>query len=144
MTGNKRTITFAYRGSFPDGEVFDDHENAPMQVVMGRGQVMKALEDVLTEMEIGEERTVELAAKDAYGEYDPDAIQHVPTFKIPNGANMPVGQYIGWTSPRNIEPIPVKVVEIVNQVATLDFNHPLAGKDIVYWVKVVDIVDEDC
>ena len=39
---------------------------------------------------------------------------------------MPVGQYIGWTSPRNVEPIPVKVVSIENQIATLDFNHPLA------------------
>ena len=141
MAVKGQTITFAYRGSFPDGEVFDDHTTAPMQITVGRGQVMKALEDVLVEMEAGEERTVELAAKDAYGEYDLDAVQHVPTFKIPNGANMPVGQYIGWTSPRNIEPIPVKVVEIVNQVATLDFNHPLAGKDIVYWVKVLEIGD---
>ena len=141
MTGNKRTITFAYRGSFPDGEVFDDHENASMPIVVGRGEDMRALEDDLAELEIRQEHTVELAAKDAYGEYDPGAIQHVPTFKIPNGANMPVGQYIGWTSPRNIEPIPVKVVEIVNQVATLYFNHPLAGKDIVYWVKVIDIAE---
>ena len=55
---------------------------------------------------------------------------------------MPVGQYIGWTSPRNVEPIPVKVVSIENQIATLDFNHPLAGKDIVYWVKLVDVDEE--
>lgn len=141
MATKGQKVTFAYRGSFPDGEVFDEHTDTPLQIILGRGQVMKALEDVLMEMEIGEERTVELAAKDAYGEYDEDAVQHVPTYKIPNGANMPVGQYIGWTSPRNIEPIPVKVVEIVNQVATLDFNHPLAGKDIVYWVKVLEIND---
>ena len=141
MATKGQKVTFAYRGSFPDGEVFDEHTDTPLQIILGRGQVMKALEDVLMEMEIGEERTVELAAKDAYGEYDEDAVQHVPTYKIPNGANMPVGQYIGWTSPRNIEPIPVKVVEIVNQVATLDFNHPLAGKDIVYWVKVLEISD---
>jgi FKBP-type peptidyl-prolyl cis-trans isomerase 2 len=141
MATKGQKVTFAYRGSFPDGEVFDEHTDTPLQIILGRGQVMKALEDVLMEMEIGEERTVELAAKDAYGDYDEDAVQHVPTYKIPNGANMPVGQYIGWTSPRNIEPIPVKVVEIVNQVATLDFNHPLAGKDIVYWVKVLEISD---
>lgn len=141
MATKGQKVTFAYRGSFPDGEVFDEHTDTPLQIILGRGQVMKALEDVLMEMEIGEERTVELAAKDAYGEYDEDAVQHVPTYKIPNGANMPVGRYIGWTSPRNIEPIPVKVVEIVNQVATLDFNHPLAGKDIVYWVKVLEIND---
>lgn len=141
MAVKGQTITFAYRGSFPNGEVFDEHSDDPLQIVAGRGQVMKSLEEALMDMQPGEERIIELAAEDAYGRYDEDAVQHVPTFKIPNGANMPVGQYIGWTSPRNIEPVPVKVVEIVNQVATLDFNHPLAGKDIVYWVKVIDIAD---
>lgn len=66
-------------------------------------------------------------------------MQKVPTFKIPNGDKLPVGETIGWTSPRNIEPIPAKVVSIENQVATLDFNHPLAGQDIVYWVKLVSV-----
>ena len=100
---------------------------------------MKALEDALLEMEPGEERTVELAAADAYGEYDESAVQHFPTYKVPNGENLPVGEYIGWTSPRNIEPIPAKVVSVENQVATIDFNHPLAGKDIVYWVKLLEL-----
>ena len=69
------------------------------------------------------------------------AVQHFPTYKVPNGENLPVGEYIGWTSPRNIEPIPAKVVSVENQVATIDFNHPLAGKDIVYWVKLLDVSD---
>ena len=136
-----QTISFVYRGSFPDGEVFDEHADEPLRIVAGRRQVMRALERVLMEMEVGEERTVELAAEDAYGAYDEDAVQHVPTYKIPNGENMPVGSYIGWKSPRNLEPIPVKVTQIENQIATLDFNHPLAGKDIVYWVKVLEICD---
>lgn len=135
-------IVFAYRGSLAEsGEVFEDRTDSPMQIIAGRGQVMRALENELMDMEIGEERTVELAAKDAYGEYNMDALQHVPTYKIPNGENMPVGRYIGWKSPRNLEPIPVKVLEIENQIATLDFNHPLAGKDLVYWVKVTNIFD---
>lgn len=88
----------------------------------------------------GEERVVEIAAADAYGEYDESAVQRFPSYKVPNGENIPVGEYIGWTSPRNSEPIPAKVVSIVNQVVTLDFNHPLAGKDITYWVKVVEVL----
>ena len=100
---------------------------------------MKALEDALSAMHIGEEQTVFIPAKDAYGEYDEDAVQIVPTYVIPNGDEMPVGQYVGWRSPYNIEPIPVKVVSIENQIATLDFNHPLAGKDIIYWIKLTGI-----
>ena len=136
-----KKIRFYYKGSFPDGEVFDDGTEEPMEIFAGRGQVMEAVEEALLSMEPGEERTLELAPEQAYGPYNEDAVQHVPTYKIPNGANMPVGERIGWTSPRNVEPIPVLVVEIVNQIATLDFNHPLAGKDIVYWLKLDEIFE---
>ena len=134
-----KIVSFLYKGSLPDGTVFDDCNGEPHEIFIGRHQVMRAMENTLAEMELDEERTIEIAAKDAYGEYDESAIQHVPTFKIPNGANMPVGQIVAWKTPRSAEPIPAKVVEIENQVATLDFNHPLAGKDIVYWLKVVGI-----
>lgn len=132
---------FLYRGSLPDGEVFDDCRGVPHEVVLGRHQIMRALEAALLSMEPGEERTLELSPEEAYGTYNDRAVQKVPTYKIPNGENLPVGETIGWTSPRNIEPIPVKVVSVENQVATLDFNHPLAGKDIVYWVKLVEVSD---
>lgn len=134
-------VRFLYRGCLPDGEVFDDCGGEPHEIVLGRHLVMRALEDALMDMEPGEERTIALAPEEAYGPYDEKAVQRVPTYKIPNGENLPVGEMIGWTSPRNIEPIPVKVVSIENQVATLDFNHPLAGKDIVYWVKLVEVSD---
>lgn len=141
MANVGQEISFLYKGMFPDGEIFDDHSSSPIRIIVGRGSVMKALEDTLVSMDPGDERTVQISAADAYGEYDPDAVQIVPTYKIPNGENMPVGEYIGWRSPQNIEPIPVKVVSIENQIATLDFNHPLAGKDIKYWVKVTEVKD---
>jgi FKBP-type peptidyl-prolyl cis-trans isomerase 2 len=135
------TIGFLYRGSLPDGTVFDDSDGEPHVITVGRAHVMPLLEKALLEMDVGEERTVDIAAKDAYGAYDEEGVQKVPTYKIPNGENMPEGEMILWTSPRNNRPIPVKVTKIVNQVAYLDFNHPLAGKDISYWVKVTSRSD---
>ena len=88
-------------------------------------------------MAIGEERQLEIAAADAYGPYDETAVQRVPTYMIPGGEELPVGEMIAWTSPRNAKAMPVRVRSVVNQVAELDFNHPLAGKDISYWVKLV-------
>lgn len=139
MAHEGQSARFLYRGSLPDGSVFDDCNGEPHGIVLGRHQVMRALENALLAMEPGDERTLELSCDEAYGRYDEKAVQKVPTYKIPNGENLPVGETIGWTSPRNIEPIPVKVLNIENQVATLDFNHPLAGKDIVYWIKLVDL-----
>lgn len=135
----KKIVSFLYKGSLPDGTIFDDCQGEPHRIYIGRHQVMSILEDALDEMSVGEERTLSIAAKDAYGEYNEEAVQQVPTFKIPNGANMPVGEIIAWKTPRSAEPIPAKVLKIENQVASLDFNHPLAGKEIVYWVKVVGI-----
>jgi FKBP-type peptidyl-prolyl cis-trans isomerase 2 len=132
------TISFLYRGSLEDGTVFDDSEGMPYKIMVGRSQVMPALEEVLIEMEVNEERTLNIAAANAYGEYLDEAVQRVPTYRIPNGKNMPEGETIMWTSPRSPAPIPVKVRSIVNQIAELDFNHPLAGKDIIYWIKVID------
>jgi peptidylprolyl isomerase len=130
------TISFLYKGSLRDGTVFDDSEGTPYEIIVGRSQVMPALEEVLIKMEVGEERTLNIAAADAYGEYLDEAVQRVPTYRIPNGKNMPEGETIMWTSPRSPVPVPAKVRSIVNQIAELDFNHPLAGKDIIYWVKV--------
>jgi FKBP-type peptidyl-prolyl cis-trans isomerase 2 len=135
------TICFLYKGSLPDGTVFDDSGDEPYEIVVGRTQVMPVLEEALLKMKVGEECTLAIAAKDAYGEYDDEGVQKVPTYKIPNGENMPEGETILWTSPRNNKPIPVKVAKIIDQVAYLDFNHPLAGKDIIYWVKVTDKKD---
>jgi peptidylprolyl isomerase len=132
------SISFLYRGSLRDGTVFDDGKDMPHEIIVGRSQVMPALEKILIEMEVNEERTLDIAAADAYGEYLDEAVQYVPTYRIPHGDTMPEGETIMWTSPRNPTPIPVKVRSIVNQIAELDFNHPLAGKDITYWVKVIN------
>ena len=129
-------VRFLYRGRLSDGTVFDDGKDQPHEIILGRHQVMKPLEDALATMQPGEERTVAIAAADAYGPYRQDALQSFPTYAVPHGADLPVGETIGWTSPRNRTPIPAKVVSIEDQVVTLDFNHPLAGKDLVYWVKL--------
>lgn len=132
------TISFVFKGSLPDGTVFDDSTNEPLEIVTGRSQIMPVLEQALLEMSVGEERVLEISAKDAYGDYDETALQRVPTYLIPNGESLPEGEIIMWTSPRNNKPIPVTIRSKINQVAELDFNHPLAGKDIVYWVKLLD------
>ena len=68
QTGNR--VRFLYRGSLLDGTVFDDGKDEPHEITRGRHQVMKPLEAALSSMEVGDERTVSIQAKDAYGLYD--------------------------------------------------------------------------
>jgi FKBP-type peptidyl-prolyl cis-trans isomerase 2 len=135
------TLSFLFRGTLPDGTVFDDSGDEPYVIVAGRAGVMPRLEKALLEMTPGEERTLHLAAEDAYGAYDEGAVERVPTYRIPNGNEIPAGEIILWTSPRNNKPIPVTVSKIENQIAYLDFNHPLAGKELDYWVKLLERVE---
>lgn len=138
MSGKRRSVRFIYRGSLENGEVFDECVDEPYEIEFGRGRVMAALEEELEAMKPGEERTITLPPSEAYGERLDDAIQSFPSYKVPNGENIPVGETIGWKTPRRLEPIPAKVVSVENQVVTLDFNHPLAGKTLTYWLKVVE------
>ncbi|MGV8084185.1 MAG: peptidylprolyl isomerase [Coriobacteriia bacterium] len=135
----KRRARINYRGSFHDGTVFcDQSDGEPLEVVLGARQLPEALDRAIADMEAGEERSVE--AGKAYGEYDENAVQRkVPRFEIPQGDDLEEGMSLMWTSPANRGmPVPIRVVRADEFTVDLDFNHPLAGKDLVYWVKVVE------
>ena len=87
QTGNR--VRFLYRGSLLDGTVFDDGKDEPHEIILGRHQVMKPLEAALSSMEVGEERTVGIQAKDAYGLYDERALAAFPPTKCPTGRTFP-------------------------------------------------------
>ncbi len=131
------TATFFYEGRIAEtGEVFDDGRTEGITVAFGRAQVMPPVERALADMEVGEERLVEVPAEEGFGLHDPKAVLGVPLKDVPNGENLPVGDLIAWRSPRAEKPLPVRVVSAGDGVAVFDFNHPLAGKDLVYWVKL--------
>jgi FKBP-type peptidyl-prolyl cis-trans isomerase SlyD len=141
QTGRNR-VRINYRGSFVDGTVFYDNKNGnPIEVVVGSRSLPGARDKALAEMKVGEEQT--LTIPKAYGEYHPDAVQaKVPRYKIPNGDQLEEGMELMWTSPANpLNPVPTKVLRADKFTVDLDFNHPLAGKDLVYWVKLVELLD---
>lgn len=130
--------TFLYEGRIAEtGEVFDDGTEKGITIAFERGQVMPPVERALKDMEVGEERIVEIPAQEAYGTYDPKAVLNVPTKDIPNAENLPVGCLISWRNPRSEKPLPVRVVAVRNGTATFDFNHPLTDTDLSYWIKLV-------
>lgn len=136
----RRRFAFHYRGMLEDGTVFfDSAGKEPMECTEGRHEVMSALEAALCEMEPGEERTVHVGK--AYGDYDESAVQRrVLRYLIPGGDDLQEGQEIMWTSPQNPQkPIPARIVRADEYTFDIDFNHPLAGKDLTYWVNLVSV-----
>ena len=89
-----------YRGGVEGEKPFDDHSTGdPVKIILGAGAVIPGIEDVLSEMEVGEERTVTVPPEEAYGRHDPDGVQIYPRTMFPFGDELEVGSVFKWTNP---------------------------------------------
>jgi FKBP-type peptidyl-prolyl cis-trans isomerase 2 len=131
-------IKVEYTGSFENGEVFDASEKhgEPLEFEAGANMVVPGFDAAVIGMEVGEEKTVTLKSDEAYGEPHPKAIQKVPKDKFP--AEAKVGMMIGVPLP-NGQQIPAKITEITGNEVTIDMNHPMAGKTLIFKIKIVSI-----
>jgi FKBP-type peptidyl-prolyl cis-trans isomerase 2 len=134
--GNK--ISVEYVGSFESGEVFDASERhgRPLEFEAGGGMVVPGFDAAVVGMEVGEEKTVTLKPEEAYGMPDERAIQKVPKDKFPKGAKE--GMMIGIPLP-NGQQIPALITKISESEVTIDMNHPMAGKTLIFKIKVIGI-----
>ena len=133
-------ITFHYLGRTEDGEVFfDSRKGEPFKLKVGMHMVMPKLEDALVGAREGDRLTVDVGM--AYGDVDPSAIQkRILKETIEDGFSLEEGMEVMWTSPRNThKPIPAKIVRADDLTFDIDFNHPLAGKNLVYEVEVLSV-----
>ena len=129
-----------YRGTTATNEPIEDYSTGePVEVYIGTGAVPPGIDQALYDMEVGERRTVRLALREAYGEHDPAGVRLYPRSFIRNGDKLREGTVFAWTNPASGRDIPVKVVEADEHYVTVDFNHPLAGKELIYWIELVSV-----
>lgn len=131
-----------YKGGVKGEEPFDDRsQGEPVKIILGAGAVIPGVEDALSEMEEGEERTLVIPPEEAYGRHDPDGVQLYPRTMFSFGDELKEGDVFQWTNPASGMPIPVRVIEAREDAVLVDFNHPLAEKTLEYWIRVERIVD---
>jgi len=130
-------IKVEYEGSFEGGEVFDssDKHGQPLEFEAGAGKVVKGFDNAVIGMEVGEEKEVTLKPEDAYGMPDPRAVQRVPKRMMP--PDVEVGSELGIPLDGG-QTMPAKVIEIVGDMIKIDMNHPLAGKTLIFKIKIVE------
>ena len=132
------TVTVNYTGKLEDGFVFDSSFNEgrePLVATLGQGQLIKGFEQGLLEMEVGDKKTVEIEAADAYGERNEGMIQEVPKERVPQ--EVEVGHVLQAETPMGM--VNFNVLEIKEETVLLDANHPLAGKKLIFELEVVGI-----
>ncbi len=119
-----------------DGVLVDgSRSNKPFEFSFGTEQVIAGLEKRIINMKAGEAADILVPAKEAYGEYDPNAIQTMPREQFDGIEELKVGMQIQGQD-ENDQPIQFIVKEIGEKEVIIDFNHPLAGKDLEYKIKI--------
>ncbi len=136
-----RCALVRYRGgAVGENPLEDFSKGEPVEIYVGTGAVPPGIDDALYEMEIGEQVTVRIPPARAYGDHDPRGVQVYPRSFVVNGDKLAMGTVFTWTNPASGKEIPVRVIGATKDYVKVDFNHPLAGKEIEYWIELVDIV----
>jgi len=126
-----------YTGTFADGTVFDTSEGKqPLEVLAGKGMLIKGFDSALIGMKVGEEKEVDVKPENAYGQRQDDLIRKVPRSEIGKDMTPEVGMMIGVKAPTG-QVFPATITEVNDNEITIDANHPLAGKDLHFKLKVV-------
>jgi peptidylprolyl isomerase len=134
-----QTVRFHFTGRLSDGSVFGSTEDQdPIQTTLGQGEVLPPIDAALVGMDPGEEKTVEVASEEAYGPHRPELVQQVGRERIPDDVKLSVGDRLGAQGPDG-QPVELTVVEFDDQTVTLDANHPLAGRDLTFDIKLVEL-----
>ncbi|MFT5662250.1 MAG: FKBP-type peptidyl-prolyl cis-trans isomerase SlyD [Sulfurimonas sp.] len=124
-----------------DGETVVDSNvgGAPLVFMFGKGQIIKGLEDGIINMATGEKGDVLVEPANAYGELDEDATQEVPKDQF-SGIDLELGMTL-YGQGEDGGTVQVTVKEIAEETIIIDFNHPLAGKALMFTVTVNSVRD---
>ena len=133
-------VLINYTGMLDDGREFESNLRIgqPLEVKIGDGRLLPAVEKALCDMLPGDFKTVRLEPAQAYGEYDPDLVITLPADRLPNAENLPVDRYIEVKTPQGTAR--VKVVSVENGLVVLDLNHELAGQPITFNLELLSVL----
>jgi len=165
-TGDK--VKVHYTGTLEDGSVFDtsenpieqsndhscgcsskkdtddgcgcgSHANGPMEFIIGAGQLIPKFEAAVIGLEPGQSITVSILADDAYGQRAEEMVAVIERSEIPADINPEPGHQMEVIL-EDGSPLPVLVTEVTDTTITLDGNHPLAGRDLTFAIRLVEIL----
>lgn len=120
-----------------DGELLDSSEGqGPLHFLAGYGNIVPGLESEMMGMKIGDSKKVVVQAEDGYGEFDEEAFMKVPRDQFPKDMELEVGAELNVRDNEDNSHL-ARVDSIEGDVVTLNFNHPLAGDELHFYVRVV-------
>lgn len=141
MVETGQTVKVDFIGRLRNGAEFSNSHlvGEPLQFTMGQGIMLAAFEDAIRNMNVGDEIHIEIPCEQAYGRYDEAYVERVPMSLFPNAMDLPVGKYIVVETPE--ESLRARVLKQEGGWVYLDRNHELAGEDLLFDIKLVEVSD---
>ena len=137
---NGDTVKVDYTGKLEDGTVFDTSASRePLQFMIGGGQIIPGFDQAVIGMNVGDKKTINIPSDRAYGPYLEDRVLEVNQDQVPEHLNLEVGQQV-QVPQKDGSKIFFVVTGVSETSVTLDGNHPLAGKDLVFDIQLVEIL----
>jgi peptidylprolyl isomerase len=136
-----------YTGRLDDGEVFDSSECAddgcgcesgPLEFIIGEGNVIPGFEAAVVGMSLGESKEIKIPMDEAYGPHQDELVGVVELSRLPEGVIPELGGQLEVTG-EDGEAFPVLITDITDTDVTLDANHPLAGRDLTFDIRLIEI-----
>lgn len=142
------SVNVHYTGKLEeDDTVFDTsrqpgegQQAEPLNFTLGEQNVIPGFEQAVADMEPGEERTITLSPEQAYGPRRDDMVQEVDRDELPDDLEARVGQQLQLRM-QNGQTVPVVITDVTDDKVTIDANHPLAGKTLVFDIELVSVED---
>lgn len=138
MVKEGNTVKVHYTGKFEDDKVFDtSKEREPISFKVGAGMMIPGFENGVVGLKEGESKTLKITPEEGYGQRNNDLVNEIPLEKLPEGVER--GALLQAQTEQG--PMNVVVSEVKETTAMIDANHPLAGKNLVFDIELVEIVE---
>ena len=133
-------IKVEYTGTLEDGSIFDSSEkhDTPIEFTVGSGKLIKGFENAVIGMKVGEEKEIKIPPEEAYGLHNPEFVKDMPRNIFPENKQIQIGM-VFLVSLQSGRQIPVWISKISENSVTVDLNPPLAGKTLIFKIKIVEI-----
>ena len=137
---NGAVISVHYKGTLEDGSTFDSSydRGSPISFTVGTGQMIEGFETNILGMSLGETKTFTIPSDRAYGPHMTEAIHSVPKTSFPSDFDFEIGSVVSG-SQESGQPVVGRIMKENENDVVLDFNHPMAGKDLTFEVELVNL-----
>lgn len=136
---NGDRVKVHYSGKLDDGTVFDTSEGRePLEFTVGENMLIPGFEEAVIGMAPGDSKETYIGADDAYGAYHDNLVVQISRDKFPDEIEPEIGLVLQVRG-NDGEPVLMSVISVEDEFVTLDANHPLAGKDLNFTIRLVEI-----